>query len=235
MDQKIIGKFIAEQRKEKSYSQKQLAELLGISDKTISKWECGNGLPEVSLMLPLCEILKINVNELLSGKRLSEDNYQSKAEENLASLVKEKEYPKTYKMLMVWLVSFFAVALFFVYKMCVSDDLFWISKIMLSIILIMIDFLFLDIYRGEFVYWISYGPDYETAKAASSTQRKRYAWKYLRNFLIVSIVWGIYLCVCIPMQFVTKVDFFIYLILLFVGGISTIPIKFYEKNEKNKY
>lgn len=54
MDQIIIGKFIAEERKRKGYTQKQLSEKLGISDKTISKWECGNGFPEVSLLLPLC-------------------------------------------------------------------------------------------------------------------------------------------------------------------------------------
>ena len=55
MDQIAIGKFIAEERKRKGYTQKQLSEKLGISDKTISKWERGNGFPEVSLLLPLCK------------------------------------------------------------------------------------------------------------------------------------------------------------------------------------
>ena len=59
MDQGKIGVFIAQMRKEKKYTQRQLADLLGISDKTISKWECGNGLPEVSLMIPLCDALDI--------------------------------------------------------------------------------------------------------------------------------------------------------------------------------
>ena len=59
MDQIRSGRFIAEERKKKGYTQKQLAEKLNISDKTISKWECGNGFPEVSLLLPLCEELGI--------------------------------------------------------------------------------------------------------------------------------------------------------------------------------
>ena len=63
MDQSKTGKFIAEERKRKNYTQRQLADLLGISDKTISKWERGNGFPEVSLLLPLCDELEITVNE----------------------------------------------------------------------------------------------------------------------------------------------------------------------------
>lgn len=94
MDQIKIGKFIAEMRKENNLTQRQLAEELNISDKTVSKWECGKGLPEVSFMLPLCERLKITVNELLSGEKLSAENYQQKAEENMMNLVREKEENK---------------------------------------------------------------------------------------------------------------------------------------------
>ncbi len=94
MDQIKIGKFIALQRKSKNYTQKQLADILGISDKTISKWECGKGFPEVSLLLPLCNELSISVNELLSGERVSDDNYQKKAEENMVNLVKEAQESK---------------------------------------------------------------------------------------------------------------------------------------------
>lgn len=91
MDQIKIGNFIADMRKAKNITQKQLAEQLGISDRTVSKWECGNGMPEVSMMLPLCEILEINVNELLSGERLSQNDYHNRAEENMIHLVQEKE------------------------------------------------------------------------------------------------------------------------------------------------
>lgn len=94
MDQIKIGQFIAQMRKEKKFTQRQLADKLLISDKTVSKWECGKGLPEVSLMLPLCEELGINVNELLSGEKIPEKNYREKAEENIMELVREKEENK---------------------------------------------------------------------------------------------------------------------------------------------
>ena len=94
MNQIEIGRFIAKERKKKSYTQRQLSDILRISDKTISKWECGKGFPEVSLLLPLCKELEITVNELLSAKRLSNDNYKQKAEENIMNLIKEKEENK---------------------------------------------------------------------------------------------------------------------------------------------
>ena len=94
MDQIKIGKFIAEMRKESGLTQRALAEKLMISDKTVSKWECGNGMPEVSLMIPLCEILQISVNELLTGKRLQPSEYKRNAENNLMKLINEREYAK---------------------------------------------------------------------------------------------------------------------------------------------
>ena len=94
MDQVKIGRFITEQRKQKNYTQRQLADILEISDKTVSKWECGNGFPEVSLLLPLCKELEISVNELLSGERLSEVDYKQKAEENMVNFIQEKEANK---------------------------------------------------------------------------------------------------------------------------------------------
>ena len=89
MDQMRIGKFIAESRKALGLTQRQLADTLDISDKTVSKWECGKGLPEVSLMLPLCRTLGISVNEMLSGERLDEESYKERAEENMMDLIKE--------------------------------------------------------------------------------------------------------------------------------------------------
>lgn len=91
MDQVKIGKFISQMRKEKGLTQKQLDEELLISDKTVSKWETGKGMPEVSLMLPLCEKLGINVNELLTGERIPEEDYKKKAEENIMNIMREKE------------------------------------------------------------------------------------------------------------------------------------------------
>lgn len=94
MDQIKTGKFIAAMRKEKGLTQRQLADNIGVSDKTVSKWECGKGMPELSLMLPLCNALDINVNELLTGERLTESEYKERAEENMISLVKEREESK---------------------------------------------------------------------------------------------------------------------------------------------
>ena len=70
MDQIQIGKFIASERKKQQLTQQQLAERLGISNKTVSKWECGNGFPDVSILQPLCKELRVDVTELLAGKRL---------------------------------------------------------------------------------------------------------------------------------------------------------------------
>lgn len=94
MDQIQIGKFIAESRKSRNLTQRQLADTLSISDKTISKWECGKGLPEVSLMLPLCAALDITVNDLLSGEKVSLIDYPKKAEANMMNLMKENEENK---------------------------------------------------------------------------------------------------------------------------------------------
>ena len=69
MNQENIGKFISKERKNKELTQKELADKLNISEKTVSKWECGKGLPEVSLMQPLCKELDISVNELLNGAK----------------------------------------------------------------------------------------------------------------------------------------------------------------------
>lgn len=94
MDQIKIGRFIAEMRKLRGLTQRELAEMLGISDKSVSKWECGNGMPDISLMLPICEILKINLNELFSGEKLTDADYKHKAEENMMKLIKESEAMK---------------------------------------------------------------------------------------------------------------------------------------------
>ena len=94
MDQQKIGQFIAEMRKEQGLTQRALAEKLLITDKTVSKWECGKGMPDVSLMMPLCQILKISVNELLTGRRLQSSEYQRNAEKNLMKLINEREHAK---------------------------------------------------------------------------------------------------------------------------------------------
>lgn len=108
MDQIKIGQFIAQKRKEAGFTQRQLADILNISDKTVSKWERGNGLPEVSLMLPLCKALQINVNELLSGEDLTDANYKQKAEENMMDFAREREESKK-KIILAAVVSVMAL------------------------------------------------------------------------------------------------------------------------------
>ncbi len=91
MNQEKIGKFIAECRKEAGFTQASLGEKLRITDRAVSKWENGKSMPDISIMMELCELLNINVNELLTGERLSMENYKQKAEENLLELQKQEE------------------------------------------------------------------------------------------------------------------------------------------------
>lgn len=100
MDQVKIGNFIKECRKELGITQYELADKLNVSFKTISKWECGKGLPDVSLLLPLCNELKTSVNELLSGERLLNEEYKEKAEDNLIDIIK-KEREENKKKIMI--------------------------------------------------------------------------------------------------------------------------------------
>ena len=91
MDQIKIGKFIAECRKKNNLTQMQLAEKLNITDRAISKWENGKSMPDSSIMLDLCDELKISVNELLSGEVIKMEDYKKQAEENLLKMEKERE------------------------------------------------------------------------------------------------------------------------------------------------
>lgn len=91
MNQIKIGKFIAECRKKNNLTQMQLAEKLNITDRAISKWENGKTMPDVSIMLDLCHILKISVNDLLCGEVITMNDYNEKLEQNLLEMVKQKE------------------------------------------------------------------------------------------------------------------------------------------------
>ena len=91
MDLVKIGKFIAERRKRVNLTQMQLAEKLNITDRAVSKWERGKAMPDSSIMLGLCDILEITVNDLLSGEVISVDNYNKELENKILELVKEKE------------------------------------------------------------------------------------------------------------------------------------------------
>lgn len=91
MDQGKIGKFIAQRRKDAGLTQMQLAEKLCITDRAVSKWETGKALPDTSIMLDLCGVLQISVNDLLSGEIVTMDNYNKQLENNLLEMTKQKE------------------------------------------------------------------------------------------------------------------------------------------------
>lgn len=87
MNQEKIGKFIAENRRTKKITQAELAEKLGVTDRAISNWENGKNMPDLSLFKPLCDILGITINELMSGEKISNDEYYEKFEENIINTI----------------------------------------------------------------------------------------------------------------------------------------------------
>lgn len=92
MDQQKIGGFIAALRKEKEWTQAQLGERLGVTNKTVSRWERGHYLPDISLMPALCEELGISLNELLSGERLNDDSFREAADQQLAASLNREQH-----------------------------------------------------------------------------------------------------------------------------------------------
>ena len=87
MNQEKIGKFIAKCRKDKKMTQLDLAEKLGVTDKSIGNWENGRNMPDLALFKPLCDELGITINDLLSGEKISKDKYQEKFEENIVNTI----------------------------------------------------------------------------------------------------------------------------------------------------
>lgn len=122
MNQEKIGKFIATCRKENGYTQSSLAEKLGITDRAISKWENGKSMPDASIMLELCELLKINVNELLTGEHIVMDNYKSVAEKQLVEL-KTQEEKANKKVIYVVIVLLIMLVLSFLAGVNIGEDL----------------------------------------------------------------------------------------------------------------
>lgn len=107
MNQEKIGKFISKIRKQKKLTQQELANKIGVTDRAISKWENGRGMPEVSLMKPLCEELGITINELISGERLDKQDYQEKLEENILNTFDytDKRIKKSNKILKIIIIT----------------------------------------------------------------------------------------------------------------------------------
>lgn len=121
MDLIKIGKYIAFKRKEQGLTQKQLAEKLNMSDKSVSKWERGICLPDVSVYLELCKILGISINEFLAGEDIPKETIEQKAEENIIQITKDNKNKQKYlkkiiKLLIVMLVVFIFITSIFIYK-----------------------------------------------------------------------------------------------------------------------
>ncbi len=109
MDLVKIGKYIAEKRKALGMTQKQLAEQLGMSDKSVSKWERGVCLPDVSVYLELCKILGITINEFLAGEDISEENLTEKSEDNLIQVAKDSKHRQKHLKGMIAVLALTAV------------------------------------------------------------------------------------------------------------------------------
>ncbi len=110
MDQIKIGKFIAECRKKQGLTQMQLAEKLNITDRAVSKWETGRAMPDSSLMLALCEMLKISVNDLLCGEVVTMEGYNKKLEENLVEMARQKQTADRHLLLLEIVVGVMCIA-----------------------------------------------------------------------------------------------------------------------------
>lgn len=120
MNQAKIGVFIAQCRKEVGLTQSGLAEKLNITDRAVSKWERGKSLPDASIMLELCSILEITVNDLLSGERLGMENYNKELENKLLEMVKEKEQKDKQLLALEWVVGTLSVLILLVASIVAS-------------------------------------------------------------------------------------------------------------------
>ena len=121
MDLIKIGKYIAAKRKALGLTQKQLAEKLNMSDKSVSKWERGICLPDVTVYLELCEILGISINEFLAGEDIPKETIEQKAEENIIQITKDNKNKQKYlkkiiRLLIVMLVVFIFITSIFIYQ-----------------------------------------------------------------------------------------------------------------------
>lgn len=114
MDQLKIGRFISECRKNNNLTQLQLAEKLNITDRAVSKWENGKSLPDSSIMLDLCRILNITVNDLLNGEKTDMDNYNKDMEKNLLEIIKQKEESDKKLLSLEWVIGILSLIVLFV-------------------------------------------------------------------------------------------------------------------------
>lgn len=184
MDQVKIGKFIAQCRKNKKLTQAQLAEKLNITDRAISKWETGNGMPDSSIMLDLCKELEISVNELLCGEVVKMENYNLKAEENLLELKKQQEDSAKKMLLLECVIGYMATITFlimiFTAAFAVENTILRIALIVVGILIFLTGVLFAIKVEKDAGYYECqhcynrYVPTYKSVLFAMHTGRTRY-------------------------------------------------------------
>ncbi len=140
MDQIKIGRFIASCRKKQGMTQKQLAEKIGISNRAVSKWETGKSMPDSGIMLELCDLLKINVNELLSGERIMADAYNKQAEDNLLAMKKEVENKNRQLLRVEYWIAFqtIIVGLCIIFVASFLEMPAWIRIVLICFVLVMV-------------------------------------------------------------------------------------------------
>ena len=142
MNQEKIGNFIKSLRKEKNMTQNELALKLGVTDKAISKWENGKSMPDSSIMLELCNELKISVNELLSGEMIEMKDYNQIAEKNLLEMAKKEEVQNKKMMFYEIVIGYMSSVTFLILLFSAS---FAVENIVARIILFILAFLVLII------------------------------------------------------------------------------------------
>lgn len=184
MDQIKIGKFIASCRKEQGMTQANLAEKLGISDRAVSKWETGKSMPDSGIMLELCELLKINVNELLSGEKIMAESYDKRVEENLLEMKRQVEEKNRQLLKMEYLISFPTViaGLFMCFVASFVEMPVWVRIALIALAFIMIfvvGFIAVGIEQKAGYYECQkchnrYIPSYRQTILAMHTGRTRY-------------------------------------------------------------
>ena len=145
MNQVKIGKFIAECRKKNNLTQMQLAEKLNITDRAISKWENGKNLPDMSLLKPLCNILDITINELLSGEYINEEKNEEKLEENIVNAINYNKRRQNINELIFQLFIIIFGMLMFIISMSIfntpSSSCLWYSVLGTFVLIIIFSYL----------------------------------------------------------------------------------------------
>ena len=179
MDQIKIGNFIAECRKKNNLTQMQLAEKLNITDRAISKWENGKGMPDSSIMLDLCNELKISVNELLSGESIKMEDYKKQAEENLLKMEKERE-EKDKQLLNLEVVIGYFSSLTFLILIFVASFVEMQSWIRFTLILF-----------GSIVFAIGVGKAIKIEQIAGYYECNKCHYKYVPEYS--SVFWAMHM------------------------------------------